>query len=320
MTLVSHKQSLACHRVYRKSILVTLLSLLLAGVSGCDYAGPRNNTFPRDHKTPQNAPLKTELKLNDVQDLARPASSEEGMSIDPAVSIRGGTLSAKGLNNQTLLFATKLDDPYARLDRLESAVQDFRNDFDSVSPSINRLVAIEKDIQDLVGQLEILLAEEPSSKTRPDDAKQETEDKNEGSTQPTLLNESKITSKPADNAMKADLPKVDRSKPTIHDIRIGDHKDKTRIVIETAKKLTYSHDVDNNEGLFTLFFEEADTEHGAVPRKSWSKLIKSVSESKQNGSTILAFNLSGDTKVTNEGVIGPNKDNAYYRIFIDLAK
>ncbi len=60
---------------------------------------------------------------------------------------------SKGVN--TALFAEKLGED-ARLDRLENAVQELRNDFDAMSPAIVRLVAIEGDIQNLIKQLEVL--------------------------------------------------------------------------------------------------------------------------------------------------------------------
>lgn len=60
----------------------------------------------------------------------------------------------KGVN--TALFAEKVSNEDARMDRLENAVQELRNDFDNMAPSIVRLVAIEGDIQNLIKQLEVL--------------------------------------------------------------------------------------------------------------------------------------------------------------------
>lgn len=66
-------------------------------------------------------------------------------------------LAPRGVN-ASQLFAQKLSDPDDRIDRLETAVQEMRNDFDAMAPSIVRLVAVEKDIQELVTQLETLVA------------------------------------------------------------------------------------------------------------------------------------------------------------------
>lgn len=56
----------------------------------------------------------------------------------------------------TPLFAVQIRDEDARFMRLEQAVQSLRNDFDTVTPSMVRLVAVEKDIKDLVDQLRTL--------------------------------------------------------------------------------------------------------------------------------------------------------------------
>lgn len=54
------------------------------------------------------------------------------------------------------LFSEPVSDTNARLKRLEDAVQTMRNDFDTVVPTMVRMVAIEKDIKVLVAQLQTL--------------------------------------------------------------------------------------------------------------------------------------------------------------------
>ena len=56
----------------------------------------------------------------------------------------------------TQLFSDPVDDVDERIGRLERAVQSLRNDFDTVVPSMVRMVAIEKDIKQLVVQLQTL--------------------------------------------------------------------------------------------------------------------------------------------------------------------
>lgn len=62
-------------------------------------------------------------------------------------------LAPRGVNAGQL-FAEKLSNTDDRMVRLENAVQEMRNDFDAMAPAIVRLVAVEKDIQELVTQLE----------------------------------------------------------------------------------------------------------------------------------------------------------------------
>lgn len=75
-------------------------------------------------------------------------------------------LEPMGLKAEAL-FAEKIKDPDQRMDRLENAVQEIRGDLDAALPAINRLIAIEGDIQQLVGQLQTLLSQEPGDATTP---------------------------------------------------------------------------------------------------------------------------------------------------------
>jgi len=56
-----------------------------------------------------------------------------------------------------VLFSEPLSDEADRFDRVENAVQDIRDEFDKMSPSINRLISIESDIRELHDQLKILI-------------------------------------------------------------------------------------------------------------------------------------------------------------------
>jgi hypothetical protein len=60
-------------------------------------------------------------------------------------------------------FSEDIKDPIERIKRVENAVVDLRRDFDAVYPSIQRLVAVEQDMQDLTRQLGTLLQNEPQS-------------------------------------------------------------------------------------------------------------------------------------------------------------
>ncbi len=93
----------------------------------------------------------------------------------PVPGTTGAPKTADGLpalqvkSTNTQLFSQKMSDEVDRLDRLENAVQELRNDFDAMAPAIVRLVAIEGDIQGLIKQLEVLTGGEsmPSSDIPP---------------------------------------------------------------------------------------------------------------------------------------------------------
>lgn len=68
----------------------------------------------------------------------------------------------KGVNIESL-FAERIKDSDKRFERLENAVLEMRKEFESVKPSIIRLVAVETDMQNLTKELETLLQETPET-------------------------------------------------------------------------------------------------------------------------------------------------------------
>lgn len=91
----------------------------------------------------------------------------------PVPGTTGAPKTADGLpalhvkGNNTALFSNKLSRETDRLDRLENAVQELRNDFDSMAPAIVRLVSIEGDIQTLIEQLEGLTGDQMPAANAP---------------------------------------------------------------------------------------------------------------------------------------------------------
>lgn len=129
----------------RKSLisLGLLCALLLPACGESTPRGYGGSTTSSDTLTPIAAPPGA--------DQSPPLPGTTGV---PKTADGLPVLGAKGAN--TALFSTRLDSEVQRLDRLENAVQELRNDFDAMAPAIVRLVAIEKDIQNLVSQLEVL--------------------------------------------------------------------------------------------------------------------------------------------------------------------
>lgn len=96
-------------------------------------------------------------------DTLKPVAAPPGADQQPPLAGQTGTpktpdglpaLTAKGAN--TNLFSAEVKGEVDRIDRLENAVQELRNDFDAMAPAIVRLVSIEKDLQNLIGQLDML--------------------------------------------------------------------------------------------------------------------------------------------------------------------
>jgi hypothetical protein len=150
-----------------------LIGLTLIGLSACNFASSQDNG-----STNQNSPearreeLKTDIPAGS-RDLTIPPSGNDGFSVNPvSLNAPGSTANsdlqpAKGLSSKRLFSESLGED--ARLDRLEAAVQAMRDEFDTVTPSINRLIAVEADIQELVAQLNTLVQGEGAMGTQNDE-------------------------------------------------------------------------------------------------------------------------------------------------------
>jgi hypothetical protein len=144
---------------FRRKMLGTLWLLCALLLPGCGESPPRGYAGSTTSDT--------------LQPITAPPGSKEspplpGTTGAPKTADGLPALSAKGVN--TALFTQEVKDEVARMERLENAVQELRNDFDAMSPAIVRLVAIEKDIQNLISQLEVLTGNEPPPPVEPIDS------------------------------------------------------------------------------------------------------------------------------------------------------
>ncbi len=148
------------------------MGLTLIGPSACNFASSQDNgSTPQNSTEARREELKTDFQSQ--QDLTKPPSGNNGFSVNPvSLNSPGSTANgdlqpAKGLNTKRLFSESLGDD--ARLARLESAVQALRDEFDTITPSVNRLIAVESDIQELVNQLNTLVQNEGGSGTQNDE-------------------------------------------------------------------------------------------------------------------------------------------------------
>lgn len=120
-----------------------------------------------------NGSPESTIQSGTLQPLIVPPGAQDS---PPLPGTTGAPKTAEGLpalqvkGNNTKLFSQKLSDEADRIDRLENAVQELRNDFDAMAPAIVRLVSIEKDIQNLISQLEVLTGGGPAAPVDPIDS------------------------------------------------------------------------------------------------------------------------------------------------------
>lgn len=313
------------------------LWLTVVATAGCDSSSSypaSNGTQPRVEK------LKTNINADEARQLAEPISKTPGLSVDANAAqnmaigneVYNGMEPPKGLKTSRL-FDTSAGNDDARFARLEAAVQKLRDDFDSVSPSINRLISIEGEIQSLVDQLNVLVDQDSGQQAIADVPPVSAAMIEENNTNDAgMANEAPVPIAPPPPpaaAAKVETPvKEEMQKPVaavsgtdrVTAIRIGDHDTTVRIVLETTADLPYTATIDPEKILIVSFIKAGAAETVSAANTK-SGLIKSIDATPQgNGGLIVAMPLAKDSKIVRQGVLKPDGENSRYRIYIDLQK
>ncbi|MGH1378933.1 MAG: hypothetical protein ACRBB3_08945 [Alphaproteobacteria bacterium] len=282
-----------------KTIAVTFYLIILGGLSACSIFENNSSTA--------------------INTLAAPRTDMAGDFDSKTADKRFSPI--KGINSDRL-FSEKLGGD-ERTDRLENTVQRIRDDVDEVMPSIKRLVAIETEIEDLVGQLKTLLSEpkitEVNSEVIPN---------NESELQPPLVNEETnaptaaptplVSADKEETKIKEKKQPENNGKTSIKDLRIGEHADKTRIVIDATAKITTKLDFDNEELL--LLIKTDAPEYSFSPQKisNKAKIIDDVTVVKdQNGHEII-ISLNAGKSISKIVTIKKDTKNPLYRQYFDI--
>ncbi len=208
------------------------------------------------------------------------------------------------------MFANSLRTDNERLDRLERSVQSLRNDFDTVQPSIRRLMAIESDIQELIGELRDLSAE-PSRMTNniaPNTVVVQS---------PMAAPKAKKPISKKSSYQRKSAPPVQGGMATIFDVRSGEHPGKSRLVLDSNANAAYTIDIDNNENVMVV--DLPNTLWTAPTSKDFAKssIISSYTVEKSDAGNLLIIQLKKNAKVGYKAVL-PSNSGAGKRIVIDV--
>ena len=213
------------------------------------------------------------------------------------------------VNNKNL-FGQNIRSDGDRLDRLERSVQSLRNDFDTVQPSIRRLMAIESDIQELIGELR-QLSEEPSMAqpmTAPAPVTQTYR-------QPEPVKKTRASKKKS--YQKKSAPAVQGGMATIYDVRSGEHPGKTRMVLDVNTKTSYNVDIDNNENIMVI--DLPNTNWTAATSKAFPKssVISSYNVEKSDAGNLMIIQLKKNARIGYEATL-PSNSGSGKRIVLDI--
>jgi hypothetical protein len=212
------------------------------------------------------------------------------------------------------LFGESLRSDNERLNRLERAVQNLRNEFDMVQPSIRRLTAIESDLQLLIGELQTLSDEPAMIPVQPVQV--------EAPQQIVTPVPSVVAPAPSRNV----TPKTYQRKSappasggaTVYDLRTGEHPGKTRIVLDINTKAGYSVDIDNNENI--MIVDLPNTAWTAPTSKTLPKssVISSYSVESSGSGHLLIMQLKQDARLVYEKML-PANGGSGQRLVLDVS-
>lgn len=318
--------------------------------------------------TPAGYPGSSEssIQTGTLQPLIVPPNAENR---PPVPGTTGAAKTADGLpalhalGNNTALFSSRMSREVDRLDRLENAVQELRNDFDAMAPAIVRLVAIEGDIQNLIQQLEMLTGDSMPAVSAPSIEEQplaaspyyETQgvpDLPPISSDPALAphnilpndypaeDSAELAELQADaqmaavaaKAATADVPPnptqtqitkaqtgTQAKTSSVMDIRIGEHPGKTRIVLDTRGKTSFTADLDNQEKILVIEIPNAEWNAATQQNFANAPLLSSYRiEQNGNAGIMLIVQIKKAATISYKGVMDEPKTGGQ-RLIIDLS-
>jgi hypothetical protein len=239
--------------------------------------------------------------------------------------------------NPKNMFGKSLKSDDQRLDRLERAVQEMRNEFDTTKPSITRLTALEGEIQALIDELQTLNREgslpaiQPMPMPAPAPSPVIVQQQAPMPT-PTPAPITIIDSMPAPIApapavtiatpkasyQRKSVPPMSNGQASVYDLRIGEHPGRTRLVMDANGKTGFSVDVDNSENIAVIELPQAGWTASTSKALAKSNFISSYSVQPSGNGHILILQLKRNAQVTyKDDLAGPSGNSR--RLVVDLS-
>jgi hypothetical protein len=298
------------------------LFFLLSVLTGCDslpFDFGLKSLQSASSPSQENAANIGSPDLNAPPTLVDPLAATGPIDLSPE-----GSLGALGLNFETY-FEGNIGTPNERINRVERALTAVQQDMRRLAPPIRRLITIERDIQALISQLAALSQAPPTDAFGAPiqaQAPMQVASSNAIQSSPPVRTAATVSSMPSSTGGKI-VPNP-AAGAVVNDIRIGEHKDKTRLVIDVSAAATYSYDLDNTENLLVIELPNTGWSgpmkwaSDEQPRRKKSPLLASytVVPSSQNGHRVIV-QLKQNAKVSYESAYKAN-GNPNYRIVIDL--
>lgn len=247
------------------------------------------------------------------------ARGHAGVSLDKQISQIDTKLQQFEYHHPEMMFDEKLTNSKARLDRLEQSVIKMRQDFNALLPVITELMndPYEYAADPLAKKPVSPAYKGPTSLSR--NGRMGHSESLKGSISAHKKNSYSETKRSVVQKKTTNkTPRLAYEGPSkISDLRIGDHSNKTRIVLDVDGKATYRQDLDNDINL--LVVELPNTAWGT--KREWSgsktKLAQSYSvQDMGDGGSRVIIQLKHSSKLIGHDMIKDQGNRA--RIYFDL--
>lgn len=308
----------------------------MLGVAACGF-GSGGGAGEQPGQRSQSAPP-------DPRTLAIPASQDGRFSVDAPAAMRGGdaragpfgdikpleirpggSLGSLGLNLKTFM-GEDLRNTDARVERLEHVIAAMHSDVATLAPAMQRMAVIEKDIEALVTQLEALLQDEGYSAPAPAPVPAPALSAPQALMPPVdeVEEEPVVEAKAAPAPTPAPAPSVAPPPASAAglqatNLRVGQHNDRTRLVIDLNGPVNYNVDLDNVEKLLVIELNGASWRGAATQSFNTPPLQSMNTQSLDNNSgTRVIIVLRKDSAVLSQSLLKPGDGNPHHRLVIDL--
>lgn len=263
--------------------------------------------------------------------------------VDPAYEKTMNAMSApKGISDHAYMTA-EVQDSIMRLARLHQAVSDMQNRMEVVSPSMEQLEMMKQEINALgqkFDQMQVTLQRDAlntrNAQMMSQDAASQinwTSSANSAPKRPMQLLRADMNvarqaqPAPANNSITNNYQNADASFASqipqgatgLIDVRIGEHKGKTRIVLDMAKAVDIRYDLDNNENIMVVELPGGTSMTTLSKTFPKSPLIKGYDIQNNGDSTLAVIMFKKPTSIV-ETMQLKGRGNSAHRIVFDMDK
>lgn len=216
------------------------------------------------------------------------------------------------------MSASKQSEAYRRLEFLEAAVAQLRRDYDQALPAFKQMITTNQRISQMLDQMQGNTGPVSSIQNRQNMQNQPMQDVIRSAVAKMQMEQQKTAAQPV--PLSAVTPAVNTAQPlSVMNLRTGEHRGKTRLVLDLNKPGQFQYDIDNNEKLLVVQLPGAKWNAKTAGQIRRSPFVSAYSaQSLPGGGTVLVIQLKKQARVSDAKALKPNPQFGH-RIYLDIA-